>query len=199
MRGTLALFTSLALGSLLASSPARADDDRGEAARARSIERDGRGLLYGVSAAFLLGATPLAPLEGEASPAPSPGFVVRGRVGWELPPGITLGLVVGGGGLVSEQGRSTLLLGGLVEGRYTIDVTLVRPFASLALGLALLKEASGLRATFTSEASVGVEVPLAPWAALEASLGAELLAPGDALESALVLAILPRIGVGFRY
>jgi hypothetical protein len=63
----------------------------------------------------------------------------------------------------------------------------------------MLKAGLNLRATFTSEAALGLDIPIASWAAIEASVGAEVIVPGDALRDAMVFAILPRVGAGFRY
>jgi hypothetical protein len=191
---------STALGALVAlvvaiAAPhaARADDT------GPSIEREGRGLVFGVSGAFLLGATPLTTVDVPDQPSLQPGWSSHGRFGIELPPGIAISLLAGGGGLASANGAAPLFLRALVDLRYTIDLGAVRPFASVAAGFLMLKAGPNLRATFTSEASLGLDIPIASWAAIEASLGVEVIAPGDALREVMVLAILPRIGAGFRY
>lgn len=201
------IVTLLALGLGLASWPsvARADDpatreEPREEPTDPSIERDGRGLVFGAAAAFLATATPFDPAgSAGAEAAPLPAWAIRGRIGWEFPPGLAIALIAGGGGIVSANTHSNLTLRGLVEARYTLELDAVRPFASVALGLALVKTDTDLRPTFTSEASLGIELPLAPWAALEVSLGLEVMAPGDAWDDVLVLAILPQLGAGFRY
>ena len=194
-------FSALALGAVLAwcvpSSPARADDADGS--RTPSIERDGRGLVFGVAGAFLLGMTPLTNIDSPDQPALSPGFSAQGRFGVELPPGIALAIVGGGGMMGSTTGPVPLFLRAAAELRYTLDLSVVRPFASVALGFLMLKAGLNLRATFTSEASLGVEIPLAPWACLEVSVGAEVIAPGDAVREVMVFALLPRVGAGFSY
>jgi len=184
---------SSAIGS--ASLIARAEDETANP----TIERDGRGLVFGASGSFLLGTTPLTTVDVPDQPALQPGWAAHGRFGMELPPGIAVALLVGGGGLAAAQGSPPLLLRALAEVRYTLDLGDVRPFASAAGGFALIKAGPNLRATFTCEASLGIDIPLAPWAAIEGSLAIEVLAPGDALRDVMVFAVLPRIGAGFRY
>lgn len=173
----------------------RADDEPA----APSIEREGRGLVYGASAAFLLGATPLTNVDVADQPELMPAWAVSGRFGLELPQGIAISLVGGGGGMGAANGTPPLFLRALADLRFTIDLGDVRPFASIAGGFLLLKAGPNLRATFTSEASLGIDVALAPWAAIEASVGLEVIAPGDALREVMIFAMLPRIGAGFRY
>lgn len=192
----LVLATALAVGSSVGPGAARADDG---VEQAPSIERDGRGLVFGVSGAFLLGLTPLTNVDSPAQPALSPGFSAQGRFGVELPPGIAIALVGGGGMMGSTSGPVPLFLRAAAELRYTIDLHEVRPFLSIAGGFLMLKAGPNLRATFTSEASLGLEITLAPWAALEVSVGAEVIVPGDALREVMVFAMLPRVGAGFSY
>jgi hypothetical protein len=191
--------TSLALAGLVAlaspSARAHADDPASEP----RIERDGRGLVFGRSAAFLLGTTPLTTVEVPDQPSLQPAWSAQGRFGFELPPGIAIALVAGGGGMASAHGAPPLFLRALVDVRYTIDLGPVRPFASVGVGFLMLKAGPNLRATFGGEATIGVDIPVASWAAIEASVGAEVLVPGDALRDAMVFAILPRVGAGFRY
>lgn len=186
---------ALAVALALVPMGARADDDE----PTPSIEAEGRGLVYGTSGAFLLGLTPLTNVEAPDQPALQPGWAAQGRFGMELPPGIAIALVAGGGGLASVDGAAPLMLRALADVRYTLDLGPVRPFASVGLGFLLLKAGPNLRATFTSEVTLGLDIPIASWAALEASVGVEVIAPGDALRDVMVLAILPRFGVGFRY
>lgn len=175
------------------------DDEAPPEEPALSIERDGRGLVYGASAAFLLGATPLSTVDVPGQPSLQPGWSVHGRFGLELPPGIAVSLLVGGGGLAAAQGSVPLFLRALADLRYTLDLGDVRPFASAAAGFMMIKAGPNLRATFTCEASAGIDIALAPWAALEVSVGLEVIAPGDALREVMIFAMLPRIGAGFRY
>lgn len=189
----VALIASVTLGT----SRVRADDETEPPNP--SIERDGRGLVYGASAGFLLGTTPLTTVDVPDQPALQPGWAVHGRFGLELPPGIAIALIVGGGGLAAANGSPPLFLRALAEVRYTLDLGDVRPFASAAGGFFMMKAGPNLRATFTCEASLGIDIPLAPWAAIEGSVAVEVLAPGDALRDVMVLAVLPRIGAGFRY
>lgn len=188
----LALIALLAL--IAPPGVTRADD----AAEPR-IERDGRGLVFGMAGAFLLGTTPLTTVEVPEQPSLQPGWSAQGRFGFELPPGIAIALVAGGGGLAAANGSPPLFLRALVDVRYTLDLGPVRPFASVDVGFLMLKAGPNLRATFAGEASVGLDIPLASWAALEVSVGAEVIAPGDALRDVMVFAILPRVGGGFRY
>lgn len=181
----------------LTPSLSHADDEAAE--HTPSIEREGRGLVYGVSGSFLLGTTPLTTVDVPDQPSLSPGWAAHGRFGMELPPGIAIALIVGGGGLAATNGTPPLFLRALAEVRYTLDLGDVRPFASAAGGFFMMKAGPNLRATFTCEASLGIDIPLAPWAAIEGSLAIEVLAPGDALREVMIFAVLPRIGAGFRY
>lgn len=194
---------ALALGGTMLPCAARAED---EARSSTSISRDGRGLVYGVSGAFLLGLVPTTNVQLAVpdQPALQAGWAAYGRFGVELPPGVAIAIVGGGGGLGSAIGPVPLFLRALAEVRYTLDTgpleaLATRPFAAVAAGFLLLKAGPDLRATFTSQASIGLELSLAPWAVLEASIGAEVIAPGDALREVLVLALLPQIGAGFSY
>lgn len=196
MQGPFGRACRIATALLVLSTPATAD---AEEARGETIERDGRGMIFGVSGAFLLGATALTPVEAPEQPSLQPGWSSHGRFGLELPPGIAVSLVAGGGGIAAVSGAPPLFLRALVDVRYTLDLGAVRPFVSAGAGFLLVKAGPNLRATFTAEASVGLDIPLAPWAAIEASVGAELVAPGDALREVMIFAMLPRVGVGFHY
>ncbi len=191
------LVVGLALGLAVGAPVARADDEETEPSP--SIEREGRGLVYGVSGSFLLATTPLTTVDVPDQPSLLPGWAAHGRFGMELPPGIAIALIVGGGGMAVANGTPPLFLRALAEVRYTIDLGDVRPFASAAGGFFMMKAGPNLRATFTCEASLGIDIPLAPWAAIEGSLAIEVLAPGDALREVMIFAVLPRIGAGFRY
>lgn len=191
----------LVLAGLVALTvlPGRASADDEVSVREPRIEQEGRGLVFGMSAAFLLGTTPLTTVDVPDQPSLQPAWSAQGRFGFELPPGIAIALVAGGGGMASAQGAPPLFLRALVDVRYTIDLGPVRPFASVGLGFVMLKAGPNLRATFGGEACIGLDIPVASWAAIEASVGAEVVLPGDALRDAMVFAILPRIGAGFRY
>ncbi|MBN8616614.1 MAG: hypothetical protein J0L92_38870 [Deltaproteobacteria bacterium] len=201
MTGLGSIARSLVIGALVSaigtSSIGHADDETDPPNP--TIERDGRGLVFGASGSFLLGATPLTTVDVPDQPVLQPGWAAHGRFGMELPPGIAVALLVGGGGLAAAQGSPPLFLRALAEVRYTLDLGDVRPFASAAGGFFMIKAGPNLRATFTCEASLGIDIPLAPWAAIEGSLAIEVLAPGDALRDVMVFAVLPRIGAGFRY
>jgi len=195
MRARNAWWIASVLVAALSSSAlvARADD------ASPSIEREGRGRVYGVGAAFLLGATPLTNVEAPDQPALQPGWAVHGRFGLELPPGIAISLVAGGGALGSAVGPVPLILRVLADVRWTLDAGPVRPFASVAAGFLLLKAGPNLRATFTLQGAIGLDIPIEPWVAVEVSLGVEAIMPGDAIREVMVLAMLPTVGMGFRY
>jgi len=201
-RALLASARALALSAVVLSAIVLAGPTLGRADDAepqRSIERDGRGLVFGAAASFLLGLTPLTNVDSPDQPGLSPGFSAQGRFGVELPPGIAIALVGGGGMMGSTTGPVPLFLRAAAELRYTLDLEVVRPFVSVAGGFLMLKAGPNLRATFTAEGSLGLEIPLAPWVSLEVSVGAEVIAPGDAIREVMVFAMLPRVGAGFSY
>jgi hypothetical protein len=193
---TRAQLSAVVLALTLAVAPgARADGEPGTAPTVGS----GRGLVYGMGGAFLLGVTPLTNVEVEDQPALMGGWLGYGRFGVELPPGITIALVAGGGGMGSAVGPVPLFLRALADVRWTIDAGVVRPFVSVAGGFLLLKAGPNLRATLTLQGAVGLEVPIAPWVSLEALVGVEAIMPGDALREVMLFTMLPQVGATFSY
>lgn len=184
---------------LLETRSADAVATESSASSSRRAGRQPRGLVFGVAAAHTVSATPLANVEGPDQPPLAPGFAVLGRLGVELVSGVSVALLAGSGAMASSEGPSPLVLRALAEVRVSMDFDALRPFASAGAGFLVLRGGPTFRSTFAAEASVGIAVPVAPWAALETSVGAELAVPGDALREVLVLALLPRLGVEFSY
>ena len=167
--------------------------------REPSLAEQGRGLVYGPSAGFALTLTPQTNIDVPDQPAFQPAWVGLGRFGFELPSGIAIALLIGGGGISATVGGASLQLRALAELRWTIDTDLVRPYFSVAAGFMISRAGTLMRNTLDSMAFVGIDIPIASWACLDAAVGVEVIFPGDALRDVLVLAMLPKVGATFRY
>ena len=167
--------------------------------REPSLAEQGRGLVYGPSAGFALTLTPQTNIDVADQPALQPAWIGLGRFGFELPSGIAIALLVGGGGISASNGGASLQLRALAELRWTIDTETVRPYFAVAAGYVISRAGTLMRNTFDSMAFAGVDIPIASWVCLDASVGLEVIFPGDALREVLVLAMLPKVGATFRY
>jgi len=164
-----------------------------------SLTEQGRGLVYGPSAGFALTLTPQTNIDVADQPAFQPAWIGLGRFGYELPSGIAISLLIGGGGISATNGGPSLQLRALAELRWTIDTEVVRPYFSVALGYALSRAGTLMRSTLDSLVFAGLDIPIASWVCLDAAVGVEVIFPGDALREVLVLAMLPKVGATFRY
>jgi len=167
--------------------------------RAPSLAEQGRGLVYGPSAGFALTLTPQTNVDVPDQPAFQPAWYGVGRFGFELPSGIAIALLIGGGGISASNGGASLQLRALAELRWTIDTDSVRPYFSVAAGYVIFRAGSAIRNTLDTMAFAGIDIPIASWVDLEAAIGVEVIFPGDALREVLVLAMLPQVGASFRY
>lgn len=138
---------------------------------------------------------------GAADDAPyyNPGAGVLGRVGIELPYGLSLYGIFSLQAFSVEGQKALLLYRGALELRWTIDTgTFVLPIVS-AGGSALFYVRDGaMGATGGVHGSGGVAFAIAWWAQFEVMVELDVAFPGEAFTD-VVLALVPSVGGSFFF
>lgn len=162
----------------------------------RPIAR-GRSLTWGASAIVPMYLGDVRERDGRAIAYLAPGGGIDGRVGYELPGGLALGVTGGIAAHASENSRALVSYRGAVEARWVIDVGAdVAPLVGLAAGVFLAQLDAGLVATAYARVLAGMQILLAPWAALEIAISIEGALPFEAFADAIAW-VSPQFGVSF--
>ncbi len=159
---------------------------------------EGRGLSWGASfgAPIVLGA--VADAAGRPLGLLEPGGGAEGRIGYELPGGLALGLVAGVFAHASSTTRALTSYRGALEARWTIETgTVVAPTLAAGLGVDLEQFERGLAATGYGRLWVGTQWLLDSWFSLDLGATLEASIPGDAFRDAVAW-VCPQIGVTFH-
>lgn len=181
----------LGLAALAITGTAHADDDG-----SRPIAR-GRGLTWGATAIAPVLLGDVREGDGRAIAYLQPGGGAEGRIGFELPAGISIGGLVGVSAHVSENSRAFTLYRLAAEARWVLDLGAdVAPAFGLAAGLLLAQLDAGIRATAYARLALGVDVLIAQWISLSVALAVEGALPGDAFADPIAW-LTPQVGVVF--
>lgn len=192
MRRSLGI--ALATVVALAAVTARADEPpRSE----RPIDR-GRALTWGFAVIVPVWLGDLREPGGRGLEYVNPGGGVEGRIGFELPGGLALGVAGGISAHASDNSRAINAYRGGAEARWTIDVgEIVAPSFGIAVGFMLVElDATGIRPTAYARVLAGAQILFAPWLAMELGVSLEGALGIDAFRDPVVW-VSPQIGLSF--